>query len=196
MRSRQAIAVALLTLIAQAAGAQQAPLGTRTMGTVKSVAADLLVLTTAKGDVDIRITPQTKILKSQPASASDIKPGAYLGTANQDGASPNTGTATEVHLAANGPNVNFPMNHTGLTMTNGHVTSVNQTANGEEMVIDYGKGTTRQVLVPASAQITNMKDVGTAGLKPHTRVTTLANPGTDGKLVATFILIAPPPAAK
>lgn len=198
MRSPQAIAATLViaTLVAQAAGAQPAAQGVRIMGTVKSVTADTVVLATAKGDVDVRITPQTRVLKSQPASASDIKPGAYLGTSNQNGSAPNTGTATEVHLAANGPNVNFPMNHTGLTMTNGHVTSVNHTASGEEMVIDYGQSTTRHVVVPANTQITRMADIGAAGLKPQARVTTMTTAGADGKPVATFILIAQPPAAK
>jgi hypothetical protein len=68
-------------------------------GTVKSVAADKVVLTTPKGEVTIAITPQTRVAVQQPASASAIKPGAYLGTANQDGPAPDTGTATEVHLA-------------------------------------------------------------------------------------------------
>jgi hypothetical protein len=198
MRPRHAIAVALalITLIAQVAGAQQAPLGVRMAGSVKSVAGDTLILTTAKGDVVIKMTSQTRVLLSQPASASDIKPGAYLGTANQDAAAPNSGTATEVHLANNGPNVNYPMNQSGLTMTNGHVTNVTHTASGEEMDINYGQSTTRHVVVPADAQVTRMADVGAAGLKRHVRVTALTTTGTDGKPVATFILIAPPPAAK
>jgi hypothetical protein len=196
MRSHPAIAVALVALIAQVAHAQGAPQGVRLAGTVKSVAADTLILTTAKGDVDIRMTPQTRILVSQPASAGDIKPGAYLGTSNQDASVANTGTATEIHLADNGPNVNFPMNHTGLTMTNGHVTSVTHTANGEEMVIDDGQAMKRHVVVPSDTRITRMADVGAAGLKPHVRVTTMTTTGTDGKPVATFIMVAPPAAAK
>jgi hypothetical protein len=196
MRLRQAVAVAVVTLIAQVAGAQQAPQGVRIAGTVKSVAVHTLVVTTAKGDVTIAITPQTRVLASHQASASDIKPGAYLGTSNQNGTAPDTGTATEVHLADNGPNVNFPMNQSGLTMTNGHVTSVTRTATGEEMEIDYGHATPRHVVVPADTRITRMADIGAAGLKPHVAVTAMTTTGTDGKPVATFILIAPPPAAK
>jgi len=191
MRPRHIIAIALITLAAQVASAQQAPPGARIVGTVKSVTADMLVLTTGTGDVAVSLTPQTKVMVSRPGSTKDIKPGAYLGTSNQDASVPDTGTATEIHLAANGPNVNYPMNHSGLTMTNGHVTSVNHTAKGEEMDIDYGKGTTRHVLVPADTRVTRMTDVGEKGLKLHSRVTALTANGADGKPVATYVLIAP-----
>lgn len=192
MRSRHAFAVVLVTLLAQIAGAQQAPRGVRIAGTVKSIAANTLILTTAKGDVAVTLTPHTRVLLSQPANAGDIKPGTYLGTSNQNASAPNTGTATEIHLADNGPNVNFPMNQSGLTMTNGHVTNVTHTATGEEMDIDYGKATTRHVVVPADTRVTRMADIGVAGLKPQISVTANTTPGTDGKPVATFILIAPP----
>ncbi|HEX4024418.1 MAG TPA: hypothetical protein VHX52_06905 [Steroidobacteraceae bacterium] len=194
MRFRHAAAVALVTLITQVAGAQQAPRGVRIVGTVKSIAADKLVLTTAKGDIAITITPQTRVLVSRPTSASDIKPGAYLGTSNQNASVPDTGTATEVHLADNGPNVNFPMNNSGLTMTNGHVKSVTRTATGEKIDIDYGQTATRHVLIPADTRITKMADISAAGLKPRVRVSAMTTTGTDGRPVATFILVAPPAA--
>lgn len=189
MRSRQAFAIALVSLIVQVASAQQMPPGERIVGTVKSVAAGKLVLATAKGDVTITTTPQTRALLSQPASASDIKPGAYLGTSNQNAASPDTGTATEVHLGDNGANVNSPMNDSGLTMTNGHVKSVSHTAKGQEMDIDYGQAKTRHVVVAAGTPITKMTDVGMAALKPGVAITAMTTNGTDGKPVAIFIQI-------
>src|SRR5215469_16349953 len=117
------IAAALLAVVAISASAQQqGPQGTRIAGTVKSVTAGDVTLATANGDVDIALTTQTRVLVRQGASIGDIKPGAYLGTSNQNSAADsNSGTATEVHLGDNGPNVNFPMNNSGLTMTNGHV---------------------------------------------------------------------------
>jgi hypothetical protein len=191
MNSRQPIAVALLTLVAALAGAQQAPRGVRITGTVKSVTADKLVLTTAKGDVAIAITTQTRVLVSRPASARDIKPGAYLGTANQNGAA-DTGTATEIHLANDGPNVNCPMNDSGLTMTNGHVKRVHRTSSGEELDIDYGKSTTRHVVVPAQTPVTRMVTVGKDALKTNVSVNAMTTTGADGSPVATFILLGPP----
>jgi antitoxin (DNA-binding transcriptional repressor) of toxin-antitoxin stability system len=189
MRFQQTFTVALVSLIVQVAGAQQAPPRERIAGTVKSVAAGKLVLVTAKGDLAITTTPQTKVLLIQAASASDIKPGTYLGTANQNASGPNAGTATEVHLGDDGPNVNSPMNESGLTMTNGHVKSVTHTAAGEEMDIDYGQATTRHVVVTTDTAVTKMTDVGVAALKPGVGVTAMTTTGQDGKPVANFIQI-------
>jgi hypothetical protein len=182
-------AVALIALTAGAAGAQQAPQGTRVAGTVKSVTADDLILTTANGDIDLAVTPQTRVLARQPGSASDIKPGAYLGTSNQDSTVAGTGTATEVHVMDHGPNVNYPMNSSGLTMTNGHVKSVTTTAKGEEMDVDYGQATPRHVVVSKDTNITKMIDIGSGGLRPGMDVTAMTTTGADGKPTATFISI-------
>jgi hypothetical protein len=194
MRFRITLAVALLTTAAVTAGAQQAPPGTRIAGTVKSVTASDVILTTSTGDIDVAITPQTRVLVRKPASVSDIKPGAYLGTSNQNSADGASGTATEVHLMQNGPNVNYAMNNSGLTMTNGHVKSVNQTANGQEMDIDYGQATTRHVVVSTETAVTTMEDVGLAGLQPGLEVNAMTTSGTNGQPTATFIAISTPAA--
>ena len=191
MSLRSAFLIAVVALTAQAAGAQQAPQGERIAGTVKSIASGDLILATAKGDVHVAITPQTRVVVRQAASASDIKPGAYLGTSNQNGSEADTGTATEVHLMDNGPNVNYPMNSSGLTMTNGHVKTVTPTATGQEMDIDYGKTTTRHVVVTTDTRITKMADVGVAGLKQGVNVGAMTTTGADGKPTATFIIIDP-----
>lgn len=192
MRSYPAFAMAVAALIAQLAVAQQGPpAGERISGTVKSVAADSVVLTTPKGEVTVAITPQTRVTVRQTASASEIKPGAYLGTANQNGAAPDTGTATEVHLADNGGNVNRPMNDSGLTMTNGHVKNVTRTATGQEMDIDYGEGKTRRVVVGAGTPVTRTVNVGMAELKPGSNVNAMTTKGTNGKSVANMILVEP-----
>jgi hypothetical protein len=190
MRSYPAFVIAVAALMAQVAAAQQGPpLGERVRGTVKSVAADRVVLTTPKGEVSLAITPQTRVTAQQPASASDIKPGAYLGTANQNGSAPDTGTATEVHLADNGGNVNRPMNDSGLTMTNGHVKNVTRTAAGQEMDIDYGEGKTRRVVVKSGTPVTRMAEAGMAGLKAGSSVTALTMTASDGKAIASMIIV-------
>jgi hypothetical protein len=189
MSSYRMLAVALVALAAGAAGAQQVPQVTRVAGTVKSVTSNDLVLTTANGDIDLAITSSTRVLARQPGSASDIKPGAYLGTSNQDSTVAGTGTATEVHVMDHGPNVNYPMNSSGLTMTNGHVKSVTSTAKGKEMDVDYGQPTPRHVVVSKDTNITRMIDVGAAGLKPGINVNAMTTTGADGKPTATFISI-------
>jgi hypothetical protein len=197
MPIRPMIAATLLAVVAISAGAQPGPgpQGTRIAGTVKSVTAGNVTLATANGDVDIAVTTQTRVLVRQGASISDIKPGAYLGTSNQNSvADSNSGTATEVHLGDNGPNVNSPMNNSGLTMTNGHVKAVTSTPAGKEMDIDYGQGVTRHVLVKQDTVITKMKEAGVASLKAGLEVTAMTTSGTNGKPTATFILIGPAPA--
>jgi hypothetical protein len=192
MHFRHTFLITVIALTAQAAIAQQPPQGERIAGTIKSVTTSDLILATAKGDVDLAITPQTRVLARQAASKTDIKPGAYLGTSNQNAAVADTGTATEVHLMDNGPNVNYPMNSSGLTMTNGHVKSVTHTAAGEEMDIDYGKDTTRHVVVTTDTAVTKMSDVGTSALKQGVNVGAMTTTAADGKPTATYIVIDPP----
>jgi len=192
MSIRRAFLIVLVALTAQAAGAQQAPPGQRITGAVKSISSSTLTLATAKGDVDVALTPQTRVVVRQLASVSDIKPGAYLGTSNQNASEADTGTATEVHLMDNGPNVNYPMNDSGLTMTNGHVKTVTRTASGQEMDIDYGQATARHVVVTADTHVAKMVDVGVPGLKQGINVGAMTTTGADGKPMATFIVIDPP----
>jgi hypothetical protein len=183
------ISFALVVLTAAAAGAQQAPQGVRIAGTVKSVAAADVVLATPKGNVDIAITPQTRVLVRQSAAKDDIKQGIYLGTSNQNSAEAGTGTAKEVHMMDKGPNVNFAMNKSGLMMTNGYVKSVTHTAKGDEIDIDYGQAQTRHVIVSKDTIMTRMVDLGAAGLKPGLEVSANTTTGPSGKPTATFIVV-------
>jgi len=183
------LSFALVTLTAAAAGAQQAPQGVRIAGTVKSVAAADVVLATPKGNVDIAITPQTRVLVRQSAATDDIKQGTYLGTSNQNNAEAGTGTAKEVHIMDKGPNVNFAMNKSGLMMTNGHVKSVTHTAKGEEIDVDYGEAQTRHVIVSKDTIMTRMVDLGAASLKPGLEVSANTTTGPSGKPTATFIVV-------
>lgn len=197
MRISYAMAVVCAGLAAQIATAQQGPppggMGAPVSGTLKSVGADQIVLATPKGDVVISVTPKTQVFASQSASASDIKPGSYLGTSNQNGAAPNTGTASEIHLGDNGPNVNSPMNNAGLTMTNGHVKTVSHTKAGAELDIDYGQPTMRHVVVPENTRITKMVNTRLSDLKPGVMLNAMTTTGADGKSVANMIMVGAPP---
>ncbi len=179
----------LVVVTAAVASAQQAPQGVRIAGTIKSVASADVVLATPKGNVDIAITPKTRVLVRQPAATDDIKRGTYLGTSNQNGAEPGSGTAKEVHMMDKGPNVNFAMNKSGLMMTNGTVKSVTHTAKGDEIDIDYGQTQTRHVIVSKDTVMTRMVDLGAAGLKPGLEVNANTTTGAGGKPRATFIVV-------
>jgi len=198
MRATEAFAFLLAVMLVSVADAQQGPPqgppGNRLAGTVKSADASKLVLATAKGDVTLTLTPQTRLSTSQAASVSDIRPGTYLGTSNQNGPAPDMGTATEVHLEDNGPNVNSPMNNSGLIMTNGHVTRVTHTAAGEEMDIDYGQATRRHVVVPADTRVTKMAPIDASQLKPGVSVMAMTSTGPDGHPVANMVMIGGPAA--
>jgi len=199
MRISHAIAGLCAGLAVQIATAQQGPppggMGAPISGTLKSVGADQIVLATPKGDVTVALTPKTQVLSSQSASASDIKPGSYLGTSNQNAAAPNTGTASEIHLGDNGPNVNSPMNNSGLTMTNGHVKAVSHTKAGAELDIDYGQPTMRHVVVPDNTRITKMVNTRLSDLKPGVMLNAMTANGPDGKPVANMIMVGAPPVA-
>jgi hypothetical protein len=197
MRISHAMAAVLAGFAVQIATAQQGPppggMGAPISGTLKSAGTDQIVLTTPKGDVTVSVTPKTQVFASQAASASDIKPGSYLGTSNQNSASPNTGTASEIHLGDNGPNVNSPMNNSGLTMTNGHVKAVSLTKAGAELDIDYGQPTLRHVVVPDSTRITKMVNARLSDLKPGVLLNAMTSTGADGKPVANMIMVGAQP---
>jgi hypothetical protein len=188
------ISFALVVLAAGAAVAQPAPQSVRIAGTVKSVAAGDVILATPKGNVDISITPQTRVLVRRPAATDEIKPGTYLDTSNQNGTRVGTGTAKEIHMMDRGPDVNFAMNKSGLMMTNGHVKSVTHTAKGEEIDVDYGKSRTRHVIVSKDTVMTRMVDLGATGLKPGVEVSANTTTGAGGKPMANFIMVTTPAA--
>ena len=181
-------AAAVLELAAAHPASAQTAAAKTVSGTVKSVSADHVVIATATGDVDLAVTPQTRVLAREKASAEEIKAGAYLGTANVTTA--DGGVANEVHLMASGPNVaNTAMGAPNLVMTNGHVKSVKTTPKGQEMDVDYGGAETRHVIVPANTPVTRL---AAATLTPGASVTARTATDAGGKLAATFIQVTAP----
>ena len=155
---------------------------------MKAVSPGHVVIATATGDVDLPMTPQTRVAARQIASPDEIKAGTYLGTANVTG--PDGGVAIEVHMATAGPNVaNTPMGPPNQVMTNGHVKAVKTTAKGQEMDVDYGGAETRHVIVPAGAPVSRLVD---AQLAPGATVTARTASGADGKPTAIFIQVTGP----
>lgn len=193
------VAFTCLLAISSAAFAQAPSSAMRqgVAGVVKSISATELVLTTANGDVSIGMTPQTRVLARENAAVSEIRPGIYLGTSNHTAADGTSNTATEVHVMANGPNVNYamdPANDPSLMMTNGHVTAVQNTAKGTEMDVDYGQGQPRHVVVTNDTSMTRMNDVGVAGLHAGEQVNARTSTDAQGHQTALFVAIAAPAA--
>lgn len=190
------LTLTLAAALAIAAGAAQGqtpaapqPMPQRVSGAVKALAPGHLVLTTASGEVDLLVTPETRVLTRTTASAAEIGAGSYLGSANVT--TPEGGKATEVHLMADGPNVHSIMDaNAGLMMTNGHVTSVETTAKGREMEVNYGAGA-RRIVVAADTPVTRMVASDLSSLKPGAAVTAILKPG-EGPPTAMYITLTPP----
>jgi|GEM_PF-6214251 len=185
MLIRLSLATTLAALLVGAAAAQApAPV----VGSVKSMSEGHVVIATTSGDVDLLLTPQTRVAARQTASPDDIKVGDYLGTGNVT--TPEGGVATEVHLMATGPNVaNTPMAQPNQVMTNGHVKAVQNTAKGKEMDVDYGGAETRHVIVAANTPVTRLNE---AKLTTGASVIVRTASGADGKPAAVFIQVVAP----
>lgn len=193
MRLTLVLAAATLALAAGAAQgetpAAPQPMPQRVSGTVKALPPGHLLLTTASGEVDLLVTPQTRVLTRTAASAAEIAAGSYLGSANVTTAE--GGQATEVHLMADGPNVHSTMDaNAGLMMTNGHVTSVQTTAKGREIDVNYGTGA-RRIVVAADTPVTRMVASDLSSLKVGAAVTAILKPG-EGPPTANYITFTPP----
>jgi hypothetical protein len=194
MRPALLLVSSLVMFTAGSASAQQPPaprMGPPVAGAVRSVGPGHVLVTTARGDVDLSVDARTHVLRREAATADEIKPGAYLGTSNLTAADGVSNAATEVHVMANGPNVHYAMDpsNPALMMTNGHVKSVKSTPQGEEMDVDYGGAAPRHVVVKRETPITHMADIGLNGLKPGMKVTARTTTGADGKPFAAFILV-------
>ncbi len=82
-------AVALGVLLAPVGvSAADAPPAHHIRGTVSAVHGDTVTITTADGPVTVTVGPQTHYAGVVPASADDITPGTFIGTANVEGTGP------------------------------------------------------------------------------------------------------------
>jgi hypothetical protein len=191
MRTQSLVSLVIALGLASTAAAQQGPQGQRIAGKISSVSGGMVTVATSSGPVMVMLSPQTRIMRRETASVADIAPGAYLGTANQTNADGASGTSTEVHLMAAGPNVHRPMNDSGLVMTNGTVKSVSKSDGSVQMDVDYGDGS-QHIVVPANTPTTRMSNADASALTAGEDITALAQPGADKMLTASFITISPP----
>ncbi|MBD5655032.1 MAG: metal ABC transporter permease [Candidatus Eremiobacteraeota bacterium] len=175
-------------------------------GTISSVSATSLAISTADGSVKVAIDPKTAYIGVTPATAVDIKPGTFIGTTNVQRNGQNQ--AVEVHifpesmrgLAEGDYSWDLPSAHHGSAMTNGtvggsqHSMMTNGTvANGMmkpkmptdavpgERTIHVGyKGGSKEIVISADAKIVKFsaatKSVATNGT--HVLVIGAANGST------------------
>ena len=176
-------------LLATAALAAPPP---RTRGTVQSVNGDELTLDTRGGQkIEVKMTPETRIMSATQAQFNDIKPDSFVGVT----AAPEQGgklKALEVHVFA--PS----LRGTGeghydwdlgpsTSMTNGAVGALAGTQ-GRTMTVNY-KGGDKQIDVPEDTPIVAMAPADKSVIKPGAHVLVLGNKGADGAVSAGALVV-------
>lgn len=166
--------------------------GGRLRGTIDSVGADGLNMTTRSGTkAHVTLPPGVRVTFVVAARMADIQPGSYIGTAatrEPDG----TLRALEVHVfppSMRGRGEGFrPFDVEGggeATMTNGTVGNL-VTTTGRVATVTYGNGEKR-VLIPDDVPIVSFEDADRSALTPGAKIIASGSRGEDGSLVAATI---------
>jgi hypothetical protein len=183
--------VLALALIASPAFAQP----TATLrGTIDAVAADGVITAHSRSGeaATLKLKPAGRITAVIPATAADLKPGAYIGVAavpDADGAL----KALEVHI--------FPESMRGVgegfrpfdlapqsTMTNGALTVRVDSADGPKLTVSYAGGS-QTIQIDASTKIVAFDPGDAAELKPGAAIVARGAKGADGAIEAQVIIV-------
>lgn len=155
-------------------------------GSIAKVDGSDVTITANDGKmIDLTLGSDWKIAGVVPAGMADIKPGVFIGTANQEGADGNT--ALEV--------VVFPeaMRGTGegnygwdlkpkSAMTNATVDSAVTGVDGQTVALKY-KGGEKKVKISAGTPIVTIVPATKDDLKPGAKVFVAGDPSADGKML-------------
>jgi hypothetical protein len=183
-------------------------------GTLTSVSDTALTISTASGDVHVRITPPLKVYTSTPSDLAHVTPTSFVGVTSV-AASDGSDKATEIHVfpeelrgtgegsrmmtpAAGGASASTMTNGTvsGSRMTNGSVDASRMTngtvganAGGSSMSVRY-QGASRTIAVPADVKVTAITATKQK-LAQGANVIVLATKAPDGALSASTVMLAP-----
>jgi hypothetical protein len=190
--SRRILFALAATLVGSTAGLAQAqaPAQTRVRGTIDSVSAHEMLLTTRSGEkTSLKLADDVGVTIIAPIAIDAIKPGSFIGTAamtQPDG----TLKALEIQV--------FPEAMRGVgeghrpwdlgtdsTMTNGTVGDL-KVANGRTLQLTY-KGGEKTVFVPPNAPVITYEPGTRAALTASAHVIVTATTNPDGTLTATRI---------
>jgi len=194
----------------QAAGAAGMAPAKHVRGTVVSLAATVLTVSTASGPVKVPLSPKTAVLGVVPGSVSDIKPGTFIGTANVVG--PSSSRALEVvvfpkAMAGTGEG-DYPWDlpagkshsmmtngtvasHGGSMMTNGTVSHA-MNGNSKTVTLTY-KGGTKTVVIPPGVPIVLIAPGSRALLTSGAHVVAFPTPSGLARAVIVGIKGTVPP---
>ena len=169
----------LLTLVACAALAQ-APV--RVRGTITALNGDVLAVKTREGrDVNITLAPDAAVVVTKKVSASEFKPGSYVGVTSVKGPD---GRLVAKRVHALGPQV--PQMHgkwdsiPDSMMTNANITNIAAAGGGNELTLKYKDGE-EKILVTPETEYYNFAPGTRADLKPGETLFTGARVDGDGK---------------
>jgi hypothetical protein len=177
-----------LVCVAFAASAfAQAP--SRLRGTIVSLNGDVLMLKLRDGrDAQVSLTPDASVSTAQAAKLEDLK-GKYVGvTSVMRQGKP---TAVEVHVlpptAAAG---HTPWDlQPNSSMTNANLEGMAQTAEGNEITMNYKSGT-QKIIVPPGTPVVAFAPGTRADLKPGETVFIVAKQEAEGKYAAPRVAVS------
>jgi len=167
-------------------------------GKIISVQGQELFVTTAGGEVRVKVPDTTTIRVEVAINFSDITPGMYLGTTAEKQAD-GTFRASEVHVfsedergVGEGHRPLSSAPQSGATMTNANVERV------EDVVVENGKGRIMnlkykggevRVFVPPNIPIVKRMLGDPGALKPGAEVSTQGTPAPDGSFSSSQITV-------
>ena len=184
----------LLVLLAPGPGVSAAsppPPPTVIAGTIASIGADSMTLTTKAGTKQVRLTSATGVQNWIPATLADITPGALVGiTARKE--MNGSLTAVEIHLFPPNSQVlarQFPWADDTL-MTNAPVTAFVNTVSGRKILVRADERDVT-VAVPPSTDIRRATVSTREELRTGRRVIALGRANDDGSLTAGAVIVYP-----
>jgi hypothetical protein len=190
----RATAAGLLALaLGQQSGFAQTPETMRIRGSVISLDGSALTVKPRKGaDVTIKLADNAKLIGVVKASISDIKPGAFIGTA----AMPKEGSAARALEV-----VIFPEAMRGLgegdsswdleqgsTMTNGTIAAAVEGMSGPTITVAY-KGGERKITIGPDTPVVAFEGADISDIKPGAGIFTSARKQADGSWTTGFVAV-------
>ena len=184
-----ALGVTLLTLGASAAHAADV---VRTRGTVVSLEGGKLTVHPKSGpDVTIALADKFAVLAVVKSSMSEIKPGAFIGTATMTKPD-STLRSMEVVVFPEGMKGtgegHYPWDLPGSSMmTNATVTNAVKSVDGQMVTMAY-KGGEKKIEIPADVPVVTLFPASAADIKPGEAVFVPGQRGEDGVVHASVVL--------
>jgi hypothetical protein len=189
-----AAAIALLTLaFGSSPGFAQKPEIVRVRGSVVSLDGSVLTVKSRQGtDVTIKLADNFRVASVVKASAADIKPGVFIGTASvlKDGTSSRALEVLVFPEALRGTGEgDYPWDLTSDSMmTNGTVGSSVENVAGPTITVAY-KGGERKITIAPDTPIVTLGPADKSDIKPGTPIFSTTQKQADGSLTAASVTV-------